>query len=259
MFKHPFHLVSSSPWPLVASFSILTLVCGLVLSISSQTCFLLYLGTFLVCLTSLLWWFCVVYESTYLGLHSLRVQAGLRIGMTLFIVSEAFFFFGFFWAYLHCGLSPNVELGSCWPPPGLKSISAFHVPLLNTAVLLTSGATVTWSHSSLLRGSTLTSLVCLASTILLGTFFTLLQCYEYYSCSFCISDSRYGSCFYLATGFHGLHVIIGTLFLLVCLLRIFCFHFRPFRHLGFVFACWYWHFVDVIWVLLFLIIYVWGA
>merc|ERR1739838_251730 len=130
--------------------------------------------------------------------------------MGLFIVSEIFFVLGLVRAYLHCSLSPNVELGSCWPPLGLSSLSPFHVPLLNTVVLLTSGATVTWSHASLIAGSTSTSFSALVYTVLLGASFTLLQGFEYHLSSFCISDGAYGSCFYLATGFHGLHVILGT-------------------------------------------------
>lgn len=259
MTKHPFHLVSPSPWPLVASVSALFLVCGLVLSWSNRGLLLLTLGVIMVFVTCLLWWSNVILESTHLGFHTVRVQFGLRLGIGLFIVSEIFFFLGFFWAYLHCSLSPNVELGSCWPPLGLHSLNAFHVPLLNTVVLLSSGATVTWSHSSLKSGVTGTCFYSLGITVALGVFFTLLQGLEYHISSFCISDSAYGSCFYLATGIHGLHVIIGTLFLTLCLFRIPLFHFTPTRHLGFEFACWYWHFVDVVWILLYLIIYIWGA
>ena len=259
MAKHPFHLVSPSPWPLVASISALFLVCGLVLSWSNRGLSLFNLGVFIIFVTCYLWWANVIHESTLLGCHTQRVQFGLRLGIGLFIVSEIFFFLGFFWAYLHCSLSPNVELGSCWPPLGLQSLNAFHIPLLNTVVLLSSGATVTWSHYSLKYGATGTCFISLGLTVALGVFFTLLQGIEYHICSFCISDSAYGSCFYLATGFHGLHVIIGTLFLTLCLLRITLNHFTPTRHLGFEFACWYWHFVDVVWIMLYLIIYIWGA
>jgi len=259
MTKHPFHLVSPSPWPFLTSLSALLLVCGLVVSWSLNGLFLLSLGLLLLAMSCLFWWSNVVQESSTLGFHTNRVQFGLRLGMGLFIISEVFFFLGFFWAYLHCSLSPNVELGSCWPPPGVRSLNAFHIPLLNTVVLLSSGATVTWSHSSLKSGSAGTSFYSLGLTVALGLFFSILQVFEYHYCSFCISDSAYGSCFYLATGFHGLHVLFGTLFLTASLVRITLFHFSPTRHLGFEFACWYWHFVDVVWILLFLIIYVWGA
>lgn len=177
----------------------------------------------------------------------------------LFIVSEIFFFLGFFWAYLHCSLSPNVELGSTWPPPGVTPIYPLSLPLLNTVILLSSGMTLTYSHSSLLASSLRASVLSLLLTIQLGLFFSALQAFEYYCCRFCISDSAYGSCFFLATGFHGLHVLFGVFFLTVSLVRLTRLHFSPGRHLGYLFAAWYWHFVDVIWLLLFLIIYIWGS
>lgn len=259
MTKHPFHLVSSSPWPLLASTSSLFFVSGLVFYWSSRGPLLLLLALALLFLALSWWWGSVISEATFVGCHTLRVQSGLRLGIVLFIISEIFFFLRFFWAYLHCSLSPAVEIGSTWPPSGLVSLNAFHLPLLSTLVLLSSGATVTWSHSALQSGLFSSSLIGLSLTILLGLFFTLLQANEYYFSSFCISDGAYGSCFYLATGFHGLHVFFGTLFLFACLLRASFCHFTPDRHLGFVFACWYWHFVDVIWILLFLIVYVWGS
>merc|ERR1719187_2935245 len=237
MTKHPFHLVSPSPWPLLGSLSALVFVCGLAMSWSNQGPTLLKLGLLLLLLTCTSWWSNIILESTSLGFHTKRVQHGLRLGIGLFIVSEIFFFLGFFWAYLHCSLSPNVELGSCWPPAGLQSLSAFYVPLLNTVVLLTSGATITWSHSCLKAGFTNSCFSALSLTVLLGAFFTLLQGYEYYICSFCISDGAFGSCFFLATGFHGLHVIIGTLFLAIRLWRLAAQHYTPSRHLGFEFAC----------------------
>jgi len=232
---------------------------GFVFCLSGLGSFLFLTGLFLLLLSCGLWWGSVVRESTFGGFHTLRVQSGLRVGILLFIVSELFFFLGFFWTYLHCSLSPNVELGSCWPPPGVTPIYAFSLPLLNTVILLTSGLTITYSHSCLLSASLLSSAWSLLCTLLLGLFFSVLQAYEYYCCRFCISDSAYGSCFFLATGFHGLHVILGVIFLTVSLFRLLSFHFSSGRHLGFVFAAWYWHFVDVIWLLLYLIIYIWGC
>ena len=257
--KHPFHLVSPSPWPLFAAISAFLIVCGLVLSWSSRGTWLLVLGVILLFITCLKWWTNVILESFYQGCHTKRVQSGLRLGIVLFIASEVFFFLGFFWAYLHCALSPNIEIGSSWPPLGLQSLSAFTIPLLNTVILLCSGATVTWSHACLKDGLFLSCFFSLSTTVLLGLFFTLLQGYEYHSCSFCISDGAYGACFFLATGFHGLHVLIGTCFLAINLMRLLGLHFTPARHLGFEFSCWYWHFVDVVWILLYLIVYIWGA
>ena len=178
----------------------------------------------------------VVTESTFQGAHSLRVQFSLRIGFALLIASEVIFFFAFFWAYLHSSLAPSVELGCLWPPLGVRALSPLHLPLLNTIVLLTSAATLTWSHYALKSSDFVTSSFQLLTTIELGSFFTVVQVYEYSNCSFTIADSVFGSAFFLATGFHGLHVLIGTFFLLVCLYRLCSFHFSASRHLGLEFA-----------------------
>jgi len=261
MTKHPFHIVSPSPWPFLTSVATLGFVSSLLfkLKYSDFDDFYLFLTLFILLSLSAFWWADIIRESSFQGLHTSRVQSLLRTGMFLLIVSEIFFFVGFFWAYLHCGLSPNVELGSTWPPLGVRPLCAFGVPLLNTILLLTSGATVTWSHYCLVSSNFESCLVSLSLTVLLGIFFTLLQGYEYFECSFTIADSAYGSCFFLATGFHGLHVLLGTLFLSVMLARVSASHFSCSRHLGFIFACWYWHFVDVVWILLYLIIYIWGS
>jgi len=261
MSKHPFHIVSPSPWPFLTSCSTLGLVSSLLFKLKHYDFKVIFLVLSLVflLLIAAFWWADIIRESTFLGLHTFRVQSLLRSGMFLLIVSEIFFFVGFFWAYLHCGLSPNIELGSAWPPLGVRPLCATSVPLLNTILLLSSGATVTWSHHCLLSSSFVSCSFSLTLTILLGLFFTILQGFEYFECSFTIADSSYGSCFFLATGFHGLHVILGTLFLFAMLLRVGSSHFSCSRHLGFVFACWYWHFVDVVWILLYLIIYIWGS
>jgi len=175
MTKHPFHIVSPSPWPLTASVSALFLSLGLVLSFSNHGVSLLFFGLWIVGISCSLWWSNVIAEATYLGSHTSRVQSGLRLGMCLFIVSELFFFVGFFWAYLHCSLSPNIELGSTWPPLGLRPLNAFALPLLNTIILLTSGFTVTYSHSCLKAGSFRSCFSALAVTVLLGLLFSILQ------------------------------------------------------------------------------------
>lgn len=257
--KHPFHLVSISPYPFMGAISGLCFLFGFVVALHLDCYLLLVDGLCMLLFLSAFWWRDVVIEAVYLGLHTLRVQSGLSLGISLFIVSEAFFFLSWFWAFLHSSLSPTVEIGCLWPPAGLRPVVASSLPLLNTIILLTSGITLTWSHSCLRNGLFSTSFFSLAYTILLGLLFTVLQCSEFYLCSFTIADSVFGSRFFMATGFHGIHVIIGTLFLIVCLLRLSCAHFTPTRHLGFLFAIWYWHFVDVIWLLLFLIIYVWGS
>jgi len=261
MHKHPFHIVSPSPWPFLSSCATLGLVSSFLFKLKYSDFDFLFLVLFLLVLLFLVafWWADIIRESTFLGLHTIRVQSLLRFGIFLLIVSEIFFFVGFFWAYLHCGLSPNIELGSKWPPLGVRPLCATSVPLLNTLLLLTSGATVTWSHHCLVSSRYVTCFCSLSLTVVLGVWFTLLQVYEYYECSFTIADSAYGSCFFLATGFHGLHVLLGSLFLSVMLARVSASHFSCSRHLGFIFACWYWHFVDVVWILLYLIIYIWGS
>jgi len=258
MTKHPFHIVSPSPWPFLSSCATLGLVSSFLFKLKFIyfDAFYVVLSLLVLLLLASLWWADITRESTFQGLHTIRVQSLLRSGMLLLIVSEIFFFVGFFWAYLHCGLSPNIELGSTWPPLGVRSLSPTSVPLLNTLLLLTSGATITWSHHCLLSSFLGSCFSALSLTVLLGTVFTLLQCYEYLECSFTIADSAYGSCFFLATGFHGVHVLLGTIFLCVMLVRVSSSHFTCSRHLGFVFACWYWHFVDVVWILLYLIIYI---
>jgi len=205
------------------------------------------------------WWRDVSREATFQGHHTVPVGVGLRWGMILFITSEVLFFFAFFWAFFHSSLAPTVELGSHWPPTGIEPLNPFHVPLLNTAVLLASGVTVTWAHHSLLAGNRAEATQALALTITLGMYFTALQLFEYIQAPFTIADAAYGSTFFVATGFHGLHVIIGSSFLTVCLLRQIRFHFSNNHHFGFEAAAWYWHFVDVVWLFLFVSIYWWGS
>ena len=169
------------------------------------------------------------------------------------------FFFAFFWAFFASSLSPSQEIGGIWPPPGIDVLNPWEVPLLNTVILLLSGATCTWSHNAIVVGDRSSSLISLALTIFLGSFFTCLQAVEYYDANFTMSDGIYGSVFFLATGFHGFHVLIGSTFLAVCLLRLYNFHFTKQHHFGFEAAAWYWHFVDVVWLFLFVSIYWWGG
>lgn len=205
------------------------------------------------------WWRDIIRESTFQGHHTSIVQKGLRYGIILFIISEVFFFSGFFWAFYHSSLAPTPELGGCWPPTGIHPLNPLEVPLLNTSVLLASGVSITWAHHSLIEGNRKNMLQGLFITISLGVYFTLLQASEYYEASFTISDGVYGSTFFVATGFHGLHVIIGSTFLIVCFLRQLKFHFTSSHHFGFEAAAWYWHFVDVVWLFLYVSIYWWGS
>lgn len=212
-----------------------------------------------VLFTMFVWWRDVIREATFEGQHTSIVQIGLRQGMLLFIVSEIMFFFAFFWAFFHASINPSVWIGGVWPPEGLETLDPWAIPLLNTALLLTSGATVTWSHHSLRSGSKSSAQIALSLTIILAAIFTFLQVFEYLNAPFSISDGIYGSTFFMATGFHGLHVFIGTCFLTVCLFRLALNHFTREHHFGFEAAAWYWHFVDVVWIFLFITVYVWGS
>ena len=256
---HPYHLVEYSPWPLLISFATLCIPVGLVFYIKTGDYILLTAGLVIVSFISYLWWRDVVRESTFQGLHTSFVISGLKAGFILFIVSEICFFFSFFWAFFHRRLAPSVEIGTMWPPIGITPLSAFQVPLLNTSVLLLSGVRVTWTHHRLEEGDNSRALQGLFLTLALGFYFLFLQYTEYMETPFSIADSVYGSTFFIATGFHGLHVIVGASFLTVCWLRIFFLHFDKGHHVGFLAAAWYWHFVDVVWLFLFVSIYWWGS
>ena len=258
---HPYHLVDPSPWPFVGSIGALGLTTGGVMYFHRYVYgeLLLTLSLILIILVMFVWWRDVIREGTYLGFHTLTVQRGLRMGMLLFILSEVIFFISFFWGFFHSALVPTVEIGSVWPPVGIIPLNAFEVPLLNTAILLTSGATVTWSHNAMISGNRKDTINGLIVTIVLGLIFTALQAMEYFETSFTIADSIYGTTFFVATGFHGLHVIIGTIFLTVSLIRIINHQLTKHHHNGYEAAIWYWHFVDYVWIFLFISIYWWGG
>nr|ACA62359.1 cytochrome c oxidase subunit III [Drosophila pararubida] len=257
--NHPFHLVDYSPWPLTGAIGAMTTVSGMIKWFHQYDTSLFFLGNVITILTVYQWWRDVSREGTYQGLHTYAVTIGLRWGMILFILSEVLFFVSFFWAFFHSSLSPAIELGASWPPMGIVSFNPFQIPLLNTAILLASGVTVTWAHHSLMENNHSQTTQGLFFTVLLGVYFTILQAYEYIEAPFTIADSVYGSTFFMATGFHGIHVLIGTTFLLVCLLRHLNNHFSKAHHFGFEAAAWYWHFVDVVWLFLYITIYWWGG
>nr|YP_009131213.1 cytochrome c oxidase subunit III [Cyanoplax caverna]AIA77062.1 cytochrome c oxidase subunit III [Cyanoplax caverna] len=257
--RNPFHLVEFSPWPLTGSIGGLCLTVGMASWFHGLGMSLFFLGILITILTMFQWWRDVIREAAFQGYHTLKVNQGMRLGMILFIVSEICFFFAFFWSFFHSSLSPCVDIGSCWPPTGVTPLDPFQVPLLNTAVLLSSGVSVTWAHHSLIEGDRKNSMISLGITVLLGVYFSFLQAGEYMETSFSIADSVYGSTFFVATGFHGLHVLIGSTFLLVTLWRIYKNHFSSSHHFGFEAAAWYWHFVDVVWLFLYIFIYWWGS
>lgn len=256
--NHSFHLVDQRPWPLTGAIGALSLTTGIVKWFHEFNINLFILGLLIIALTCIQWWRDIKREGTLQGLHTSIVLKGLKWGIILFITSEVLFFFSFFWAFFHRRLAPTLEIGLQWPPTGVYPFNPFQVPLLNTIILLSSGVTITWSHHSLLENNHSSSVISLIITIILGVYFTLLQGLEYWEASFSLADSIYGSTFFVATGFHGLHVIIGTTFLIVCFARLTSNHFSREHHFGFEAAAWYWHFVDVVWLFLYITIYWWG-
>lgn len=257
--RQPFHLVEFSPWPLIGAISAFCLTTGLAAWFHGYGETAITCGLILVILVILQWWRDVIREAVFQGFHTSPVSKGLRWGIILFILSEVIFFFAFFWAFFHRSLAPTPEIGCTWPPTGITPINPFSIPLLNTGVLLASGVTVTFAHHALIEGRRRRALHGLTLTVLLGVYFTILQAHEYIEASFTIADRVYGTTFFVATGFHGLHVLIGTTFLLICLIRAYEHHFSTGHHFGFEAAAWYWHFVDVVWLFLYLCIYWWGS
>jgi len=252
--NHPFRIVNKRPWPLTGVIGGIVTLIGLIKWFHQYDDSLLGIGAIITILTIIQWWRDVTREGTYQGLHTKIVTKGLRWGIILFIVSEILFF----WTFFHTRLSPTIELGSTWPTTGIQPFNPTQVPLLNTAILLASGVTVTWAHHGLLENNAKQATQGLFFTVLLGLYFTALQAYEYFEAPFTIADSAYGSTYFVATGFHGIHVIIGTTFLTTCLLRHTTLPFSSNHHFGFEAAAWYWQFVEVVWLFLYISIYWWG-
>lgn len=263
--NHDYHLVDPSPWPIVASFSLFVLASGAVMFMHKMKGghLVLPLGFLLVVYTVYKWWSDVIKEGLRDKAHTELVRNGLRVGMALFIISEVMFFVAFFWSYFRFSLFPVHLLEGVWavkpgiwPPAGIETFDPWDIPFINTLILLLSGTTVTWAHHSLLENNQKDTVKALTITVILGLIFTAIQGYEYHHAAFKITDGIYPSNFYLATGFHGAHVLIGTLFLSVCLYRAKRGDFvKGNGHLGFEFAAWYWHFVDVVWLFLYMFVY----
>lgn len=270
--NHPYHLVTPSPWPFLMSMAVLAAAMGLIAAMHEEDFQLLYGGLFLMATFFFLWWRDVIREAEGGKYHNGVVQLGLRYGMVLFIASEVMFFVAWFWAFFDAAFFPgNTDsaelvgrtevLGGQWPPVTMegKLFDPLSIPFLNTLVLVTSGGTVTWAHHALRENNRGEFIGGLTVTVILGLIFTALQAYEYHEAVFAFDEGIYPSIFYMATGFHGFHVIVGTLFLIVCLLRGLRGHFKPDHHFGFEAAAWYWHFVDVVWLFLFIFVYWWGS
>lgn len=256
---HPFHIVDQSPWPLTAALGALFITSGTISWINIKAPSLALIGLILLILTRFQWWRDIHREASLQGNHTSKVILGLQWGIILFIISEVFFFVSFFWAFLHRRLSPNVEIGIIWPPKGVEPFNPLQIPLLNTTILLSSGISITWTHHRIINNNLNQAKKSLIITIILGAYFTLLQAWEYIEAPFTIADSIYGTTFFVATGFHGLHVLIGTNFLLITMIRLNNLYLSKNHHFGFEAAAWYWHFVDVVWLLLYSLIYWWGG
>ncbi|MEF2553104.1 cytochrome c oxidase subunit 3 [Aurantimonas sp. A2-1-M11] len=277
--KHDYHIIDPSPWPFLASAGAFIMMIGLVgymrafsggqfvmFGIDFAGPWIFYLGLAIVLYVMYGWWSDTIKEGQE-GAHTRVVSLHLRYGMIMFIASEVMFFVAWFWAFFDASLFPNeaiqasrVEaLGGQWPPVGIEVLDPLHLPLFNTVTLLLSGTTVTWAHHALLHNDRKGLIWGLALTVLLGLIFSYVQYYEYAHAPFAFGGSIYGSTFFMATGFHGFHVIVGTIFLIVCLLRAMKGQFTPQKHFGFEAAAWYWHFVDVVWLFLFFSIYIWGS
>ena len=268
--NHPYHLVDPSPWPIVGAAGGLLMTFGLVLFMhpealgagleplfSSIGLWIIAPGVVIAMITMMMWWRDVIAEAQE-GHHTGIVSIGLRYGMALFIASEVMFFASFFWAFFDASLFPKEAAGFVWPPIGIETFDPLDVPLLNTLVLLTSGFTVTLAHHEIRANRMPQATRMLAITVLLGVSFTALQALEYAEATFGFTQGIYPSVFFVATGFHRFHVIVGTLFLAVCLVRANAGSFKPDQHFGFEAAAWYWHFVDVVWLFLYTFIYWWG-
>ncbi len=267
--EHPFHLVNPSLWPMTIALSLYNLFVIIIayLNYFNVSYFTLNLIFFKITLYSpilyfFIWLFFlsrwvsdIIREATYEGYHTLSVQSGIYLGMILFILSEIMFFFSFFWAFFHISWSPNMYLGLVWPPNYINLLDPFSLPLWNTVILLSSGVTVTYAHRGILAGSRYTCLDGLYWTVLYGFLFTIIQGYEYCYSDFSMNDGVFGSLFFLLTGFHGIHVLIGAIFLAVCLYRQINYHFTRQHHVGLELGILYWHMVDAIWLFLFVCIY----
>ncbi|GLK74173.1 cytochrome c oxidase subunit 3 [Ancylobacter dichloromethanicus] len=266
--QHDYHLVDPSPWPFVISISAFVMAVGAVFWMHGQlTSLVMIVGLLGVLYTMIVWWRDIIREAEHEHLHTPVVQLHLRYGMILFIASEVMFFVAWFWAFFDAALFVGEEInyaradvtGGHWPPAGIETFDPWHLPLLNTLILLTSGTTLTWAHHALVHGDRQSAKWGLWLTVGLGVIFSMLQGFEYSHAEFAFSGNIYGATFFMATGFHGFHVIVGTIFLAVCLGRLYAGHFTPTHHFGFEAAAWYWHFVDVVWLFLFTFIYVWGS
>ncbi len=261
--NHDYHILQPSILPFIGAVSGFIMLFGAVLWMQGMTWIMFAMGFVGVLYVMFAWWMEVVKESQ-VGDHTPVVRIGLRYGFIMFIMSEVMFFAAWFWAFFKNAMYPmgpeSPAVDGVWPPVGIETFDPWHLPLINTLILLCSGAAATWAHHAIAHENNRKDMANgLIIAVLLGILFTAFQAYEYSHAAFGFSGNIYGATFFMATGFHGLHVIIGTIFLFVCYLRVRAGHFTPEKHVGFEAAAWYWHFVDVVWLFLFAAIYIWGS
>lgn len=256
--NQPYFILNLSPWPILISLNTFNLIISNVIIINFKFNLLSLLNLIIIIRISILWWRDIIRERTFQGNHNFYIINLIKFRIILFIISEIFLFISFFWNFLHNSLAPSIELGLNWPPKNINFFNPLLIPLLNTIILLTSSFTVTLTHLYLLNNSKKKTIIFIILTIILSIYFLILQILEYNQATFTFSDSIFGSSFYIATGFHGLHVIIGTIFLLINLLRILKLHFSYIHHIRFELAAWYWHFIDIIWLFLYITFYWWN-
>nr|ALG35817.1 cytochrome c oxidase subunit III [Parevania sp. SJW-2015] len=256
-YNNSLHLVTNSPWPICLSLCLFNLLFSVTLLFHKNNLNFNLINLFTMLLILTQWWRDVIRESTFQGMHTKIIIQNMKMGMLFFIISEIMFFLSFFWSFFHSMLSSNIYTGMSWPPLNIEMFNPFNIPLLNSIILISSGVTVTWAHMSMINNDMHNSKMGLFLTVYLGLIFSSLQLFEYKESFFSINDSVYGSLFFLMTGFHGIHVLIGSSFLLICMLRLWNNQFSSNHHFGFESASWYWHFVDVIWLFLYLLVYWW--
>lgn len=257
---HIFHIVEPSPWPIIASISALSVTYSTAIWANySSWNIILPIGLVIAIITIFCWTHDIFSEASTQGEHSKKAEKALKTGIILFITSEVFLFISFFWAFFQRRLAPNVEEGVNWPPKSINPFNPIEVPILNTILLVSSGASITWSHHAIHANKIKEIFLTLLVTIILGGTFTIFQAIEYWNAEFTITDSTYGCSFFIATGFHGLHVLIGSTFLAICLIQIKKITISNNKFIRFEAAAWYWHFVDVVWLFLLISIYWWGS
>nr|QHF16908.1 cytochrome c oxidase subunit III [Therioaphis trifolii] len=256
--NQPYFILNLSPWPILMSFNAFNLLISNIMMMNFKMNMFSFMNLMIIFIISSLWWRDIIRESTFQGNHNFYIMNLIKLSMILFIISEMFLFISFFWNFLHNSLAPSIELGLNWPPKNIQFFNPLLIPMLNTIILLTSSFTITLTHFYLLNNNKSKSLIFMNLTIILSIYFLILQMIEYNEATFTFSDSIFGSSFYMATGFHGMHVIIGTIFLLMNMIRMIKMHMSFLHHISFELAAWYWHFIDIIWLLLYMTFYWWN-